>query len=140
MRESERITPQEIRRFRQIIFRYYRRHGRTLPWRATDNPYHILISEIMLQQTQVERVMGKYERFIAAFPDFASLSKAPLREIFPVWQGLGYNRRAVALKRIAHAVMEEFGGKLPSSVDALALLPGIGKATASAIAAFAFHQ
>jgi A/G-specific adenine glycosylase len=135
------ITPQEIRHFRRVIYQYYRKHGRNnLLWRNTDNPYHILVSEIMLQQTQVERVMGKYEQFIAAFPDFSSLSSATLREVLAVWQGMGYNRRAAALKNSAHIVMAEFGGMLPPSVDVLVKLPGIGKTTAAAIAAFAFHQ
>jgi len=94
----------------------------------------------MLQQTQVERVMGKYEQFISAFPDFASLAKAPLQSVLAAWQGLGYNRRAIALQRIAHTVTTEWNGILPSSVDLLVKLPGIGHATASAIAAFAFEE
>ena len=123
-----------------MIYRYYGEHGRSLPWRTTHNPYHILVSEIMLQQTQVQRVMGKYERFIKVFPDFSSLARAPLRMVLREWQGLGYNRRAVALKQIAQRVTKEFGGDLPSSVETLITFPGIGRATASAIAAFAFHE
>ena len=94
----------------------------------------------MLQQTQVERVLGKYEQFISAFPDFASLAQAPLQSVLSVWQGLGYNRRAIALQRIAKTVTTEWNGILPSSVDLLVKLPGIGHATASAIAAFAFGK
>lgn len=94
----------------------------------------------MLQQTQVGRVIGKYADFIAAYPDFLSIEKAPLRGILRVWQGLGYNRRALALKEIAARVMRDFNGVLPDSVDTLAALPGIGRATASAICAFAFDS
>jgi len=94
----------------------------------------------MLQQTQTGRVIEKYEQFINSFPDFSPLARASLREILRVWQGLGYNRRAVALKRIAQTVMSKFHGTLPSSPEALMSLPGIGRATASAICAFAFNQ
>jgi A/G-specific adenine glycosylase len=94
----------------------------------------------MLQQTQVERVIEKYQRFISAFPDFSSLSQASLHDILSIWQGLGYNRRAIALKQIAHEVITKYDGILPFSADILIQLPGIGKATASAIAAFAFNQ
>ena len=94
----------------------------------------------MLQQTQVERVIEKYQRFISAFPDFSSLSQASLHDILSIWQGLGYNRRAIALKQIAHEVITKYDGILPSCADILIQLPGIGKATASAIAAFAFNQ
>ena len=94
----------------------------------------------MLQQTQVERVLGKYEQFISVFPDFASLAQAPLQSVLSVWQGLGYNRRAMALQRTAQTVTTEWNGILPSSVDLLVELPGIGHATASAIAAFAFGK
>jgi A/G-specific adenine glycosylase len=94
----------------------------------------------MLQQTQTERVVEKYEQFIHSFPDFPSLARATLREILSVWQGLGYNRRAIALKTIAQTVMSEFHGNLPSSPETLTTLPGIGQATACAICAFAFNQ
>jgi A/G-specific adenine glycosylase len=94
----------------------------------------------MLQQTQVERVIEKYHMFISAFPDFSSLSRAPLHAVLSIWQGLGYNRRAIALKQIAHDVITKYDGILPSSADILIQFPGIGKATASAIAAFAFNQ
>ncbi len=94
----------------------------------------------MLQQTQVQRVITKFEEFITAFPDFSSLGKATLKEVLRVWQGMGYNRRAIALKETAARVMHDFDGTLPDSVDALAALPGIGRATASAIRAFAFNS
>jgi len=134
------LTPAAVRKFPKRIYRYYRKHGRNLPWRLTHDPYHILVSEIMLQQTQVQRVLGKYEQFTKVFPDFPSLARAPLRLILKEWQGLGYNRRAIALKRIAQRVVKEFHGNLPASVETLTTFPGIGKATASAIAAFAFHE
>jgi len=137
---AKRITAVQIQLFQKTIWDYYRKHARTLPWRKSRNPYRILVSEIMLQQTQVERVIEKYQRFISAFPDFSSLSKASLHDVLSVWQGLGYNRRAIALKQIAHEVITKYDGILPSSADILIQLLGIGKATASAIAAFAFNQ
>jgi A/G-specific adenine glycosylase len=94
----------------------------------------------MLQQTQTERVVQKYQQFLNSFPDFPSLAQAPLREVLRVWQGLGYNRRAMALKKIAQIVVGDFHGNLPSSPEALMSLPGIGKATAYAICAFAFNE
>ncbi|MCF6154670.1 MAG: A/G-specific adenine glycosylase [Candidatus Brocadia sp.] len=133
------ITSSEVQKFQEMIYCYYREHGRNLPWRMTQNPYHILISEIMLQQTQVQRVIRKYERFIKIFPDFSSLAQAPLRPVLSEWQGLGYNRRAIALKKIAQRVIEEFHGNLPSAVETLITFPGIGRATACAISAFAFY-
>ncbi|MEK7289836.1 MAG: A/G-specific adenine glycosylase [Planctomycetota bacterium] len=136
---KKKLTPAKVRKFREMIYGYYREHGRIMPWRLTHNPYHILVSEIMLQQTQVQRVLEKYESFLDAFPDFSALARAPLSEILATWQGLGYNRRAIALSRISRTVLEDFHGALPSSVDTLVTFPGIGHATASAIAAFAFH-
>ncbi len=133
-------TPAGIRKFRTVILRYYKKHGRDLPWRRTKNPYHILVSEVMLQQTQVERVIKKYPEFIMAFPDFPSLKKASLKELLSVWQGMGYNRRAISLKGIATRVIRDFDGILPDSVDQLETLPGIGRATASSICAFAFNK
>jgi A/G-specific adenine glycosylase len=121
------------------MYRHYRDNRRDLPWRKTRNPYRILVSEVMLQQTQVERAAGKYREFIRTFPDFASLAAAPLREVLRVWQGMGYNRRAVSLKKTARLVATEFNGKLPSSAGELVRLPGIGTYSASAICAFAFN-
>ena len=134
------LTAAAIRRFQNRIYAHYHEHGRKLPWRETSNPYHILISEIMLQQTQVERVTGKYVEFISAFPDFHALAQAPLQKILTVWHGLGYNRRALALKKIAEIVVTSYNGSLPSSPEVLQTLPGIGTYTASALAAFAFNQ
>ncbi len=136
----EGLTAQRVRAFRQHIYRYFKAAGRHhLAWRKTRDPYRILVSEIMLQQTQVERVKQKYAEFIAAFPDLRSLARAPLIEVMRVWQGMGYNRRALALKRTAGIIVERYGGKLPQDVAALRSLPGIGAATSCEIAAFAFH-
>ena len=137
---TKEITPSLVARFRETIYQHYADHGRTMPWRASRDPYHILVSEIMLQQTQVERVLSKYEQFIAIFPDFFSLAQAPLRDLLSVWQGLGYNRRAISLQRIGQRVVAEYGGKLPDSVETLQTFPGVGPATAGAICAFAFNQ
>jgi len=135
-----RDDPVSVRRFRKMILDYYRDHGRDLAWRRTTDPYHILVSEIMLQQTQVDRVIQRYPVFIATFPDFRSLADAPLPDVLAAWQGMGYNRRAIALRNCAVRVMEEFGGILPDDVDILTTFPGIGRATASSICAFAFNR
>jgi len=135
------ITPQTIRAFQKLIHEHYAGNARTLlPWRRTRTPYRILVSEIMLQQTQVERVIDKYKVFIRTFPDLSSLAVAPLSDILKVWQGLGYNRRAVALQKIARAVTEEGLGRLPVNREELLKLPGIGRYTASAVLTFAHNQ
>jgi A/G-specific adenine glycosylase len=126
--------------FRKKIYDFYEDHGRDLPWRRTRNPYRILVSEIMLQQTQVERVLEKYTGFIRTFPDFSALAAAPLNTLLAVWQGLGYNRRALALKALAQKVIAEHRGKLPANPEKLLALPGVGKYTAGAVAAFAFNK
>jgi A/G-specific adenine glycosylase len=137
---DRKLSDDQVRRFRDIIYRHYRAYKRVMPWRQTRNPYHILVSEIMLQQTQVERVLGKYGEFLAKFPDFKTLAQAPWPEVLAVWQGLGYNRRALALKRLAQGVMENWGGALPTREEDLRSLPGIGPATAGALLAFSFEQ
>jgi A/G-specific adenine glycosylase len=129
-----------ISAFQRMVLDHYHRHGRPMPWRNTTDPYKILVSEIMLQQTQVERVLFKYTEFLAAFPDFRTLAQAPLADILAVWQGMGYNRRAISLQKSAQRVMTEYGGVLPADVDLLATFPGIGRATASSICAFAFDM
>ena len=134
------IGRDRIRRFRRVIYGHYHKEGRVFPWRYTDDPYEILVSEIMLQQTPVDRVIGKYEQFIALFPDFTCLASASLSEVLSVWQGLGYNRRALALRAIADKVLSRFGGRLPCSVEELIRLPGIGRTTASAVCSFAFNR
>jgi A/G-specific adenine glycosylase len=134
------LTAQLVRSFSAHIYRYYTAAGRhDLAWRKTRDPYHILVSEIMLQQTQVERVIKKYAEFLAAFPDLTTLAQAPLAHVMKVWQGMGYNRRALALQKAARIITDDLDGKVPSTVDDLRALPGIGAATASEIAAFAFN-
>jgi len=134
------MSPYRLQQFKKEIREYYKNHARDFPWRNTVDPYHILVSEIMLQQTQTGRVFEKYERFLSEFPDFYSLARARLQNVLSIWQGLGYNRRAIALSSIACQVVSEFDGTLPSSEEMLVKFPGIGKATASAIAAFAFNK
>ena len=128
-----------IKNFQKTVHDYYRQHARILPWRKAINPYRILVSEIMLQQTQVSRVKEKFSSFIKNFPDFKSLDRAPLADVLKAWQGLGYNRRAIALKKIARVLVHEYGGRLPDDVEILQTLPGIGYATACSVAAFAFN-
>lgn len=126
--------------FQKTILDFYATCGRQLPWRKTRDPYKILVSEIMLQQTQVDRVIPKYQGFIREFPDFKSLARASLATVITQWQGLGYNRRAIALKKIAELVIKKYQGKLPRSEAELKKLPGIGNYTAAAICVFAYQQ
>jgi A/G-specific adenine glycosylase len=133
------VTPGRIRSFRAAIRAHYREHGRSMPWRETRDPYCILVSEIMLQQTQVDRVRAKYGEFLEAFPDLAALAGAPLERVLARWQGLGYNRRAIALSRTARLLVAR-GGTVPRDPVELVALPGIGAATAAAIRAFAFEE
>jgi A/G-specific adenine glycosylase len=128
------------RRFRSLVIDFYRRFGRRLPWRENPTPYRVLVSEIMLQQTQVDRVVEKFEPFVTVFPDIASLAGAALQEILVHWQGLGYNRRALSLKRLAGEIVRRHGGCVPDDEAALRTLPGIGPYTAAAIVAFAFDR
>ena len=132
---EERITL-----FREKVWAYYRKSGRhDLPWRAAITPYHILVSEVMLQQTQVSRCLVKYPEFIRTFPDFQALADASLTDLLRVWEGMGYNRRALALKTTAGQVMSRYEGVLPRDEQELQKLPGIGTATAAAIMAFAYN-
>lgn len=130
----------DIRRFREKIWGYYRLHKRDFPWRRTKNPYHILVSEVMLQQTQVARVVPKYKFFLKKFPTIQAIARASLRDVLRAWQGLGYNRRALSLKKSAEMVLKRFGGKVPSDSRLLNSLPGVGEGTAGAIRAFAFNK
>ena len=138
---SKKNLQQKIRQFRRTIWSYYRRQGRHhLPWRKTTNPYRIVVSEIMLQQTQVDRVIPKYKLFLKTFPTFKALAQAQPSQVLKIWQGLGYNRRALALHKLSQIVVTEYKGKLPSDPNILVELPGIGPATASSIAAFAYNH
>jgi A/G-specific adenine glycosylase len=125
--------------FRHLIRGFYESYGRPMPWRETRDPYRIFISEIMLQQTQVPRVMQKYAEFIEEFPDFETLAGAELREVLAAWQGLGYNRRAKFLHQAAQQIISEHGGELPREPDTLVKLPGVGPNTAGSLAAFAYN-
>ncbi len=126
--------------FRELVWDYYRDHARIMPWREQPSPYNVVVSEVMLQQTQVSRVLQKYPPFVAAFPDFRSLACARVVEVLAAWQGLGYNRRALNLQKLAQAVLEEYEGRLPANPAQLIKLPGIGSGTAGSIAAFAFKE
>lgn len=129
-----------IRTFRRRLLRWFRRHGRDLPWRKTRDPYHVLVSEIMLQQTQVSRVEQYYPGFLARYPTLDDLAAASPAQVRESWDGLGYYRRAANLHRFAVTVVEEMKGVVPRSTEALRRLPGIGRYTAGAIASFAFEQ
>ena len=132
--------PPDRRRFRQRLLTWYRRHGRDLPWRKTDNPYHILVSEIMLQQTQVDRVLPKYEEWLAKYPSFDALASAPEQDVTNTWRPLGYNIRPRRLQSIARETVARYGGSLPSDQETLLSFKGIGAYTAGAIRSFAFRE
>jgi len=139
-----RLTPpagREIAAFRERVYAHYRASGRhDLPWRQTRDPYAVLVSEVMLQQTQVSRVVPYYEEWMLSFPAPCALAAAPLEAVLRVWQGLGYNRRAVALKRAAEVIEAEHAGAVPREREALLALPGVGPATASGVRVFAFGE
>jgi len=132
--------PPERRRFRQRLLTWYRRHGRDLPWRKTDDPYHILVSEIMLQQTQVDRVLPKYVEWLDKYPSLSALAAAPEQEVRKSWYPLGYNVRPKRLQSIAREAVEKYGGALPSDEKTLLSFKGIGEYTAGAIRSFAFRE
>jgi A/G-specific adenine glycosylase len=131
---------QHRQRFQHRLQQWYYRHGRDLPWRRTTDPYAILVSEVMLQQTQVERVMDYYQRFLQRFPTIAALAAAALEEVLTVWQGLGYYQRARHLHQAARQIMEQYQGVFPNTFEAIAALPGVGRYTAGAVLCFAFGQ
>jgi A/G-specific adenine glycosylase len=111
-----------------------------MPWRRDTSPFYVLVSELLLQQTQVDRVIPKFESFVRRFPDVSTLASAPLADVLVLWQGLGYNRRAKYLHDAAKHVVLQWGGTFPPEAEKLAELPGVGKNTAGAIAAYAFNQ
>jgi A/G-specific adenine glycosylase len=125
--------------FKRAVWDHYRASRREMPWRDVDDPYAVLVSEVMLQQTQVSRVMERHPEWLAAFPDVEALAAAPLPAVLERWQGLGYNRRAIALKRAAEMVMERFGGQMPRDLAELRSLPGVGPATAAAVLDYAYR-
>ena len=134
------MTRPSLKVFRDTVQAHFKKHGRSFLWRLTSDPYEILVSEVMLQQTQVERVSLYFPRFIERFPDIASLAAAPLREVLALWRGLGYNRRALFLKQAAEETARRHGGTLPRTVKELTALPGIGPYTARAVLTFAFNE
>lgn len=134
------MNEERIAVIRSGLLAWFELNQRDLPWRRTRDPYRILVSEVMLQQTQVDRVIPYYERFLAALPTVEALADAPTSIVITMWAGLGYNRRAVNLQRTAQAVVERFGGQFPRSPAELRTLPGIGPYTSGAIACFAFEE
>src|SRR2546421_1069119 len=133
-------APDVVARVHFSLLQWYQEHQRDLPWRATGNAYAILVSEIMLQQTQVDRVLPKYHQFPTAFPTLADLAAAPTADVISVWVPLGYNSRAVRLQSIARQVIAEYDGRIPDTIDELLRLKGIGRYTAGAIACFAYSK
>ncbi|MBI4425958.1 MAG: A/G-specific adenine glycosylase [Candidatus Kerfeldbacteria bacterium] len=138
--KRKRLLTEEVTAFRRLVYQHHQQHWRDFPWRRTHDPYKILVSEVMLQQTQADRVVPKYRAFIRSFPTIRLLAKAPLRKVLAGWQGLGYNRRAVALQRAAQAIANQYGGRVPQHIEALRRLPGVGRYTAAAVLVFAFNQ
>ena len=126
--------------FSRKILRWYNFHQRNLPWRHHPTPYHVLVSEIMLQQTQVSRVIVKFKEFTEKFPTLADLARASTAEVIRAWSGMGYNRRALLLHTFAQVVVKKYNGVIPDSANILRTLPGIGPYTAGAIASFAYNQ
>jgi A/G-specific adenine glycosylase len=134
------LPAEQLLSVQHALLQWYAHEQRDLPWRKTNDPYAILVSEIMLQQTQVERVLPKYQQFLTAFPTLAALAAAPTADVISAWVPLGYNMRAVRLQSIARQVMSEYNGRIPDSVEELLKLKGVGRYTAGAIACFAYHQ
>jgi A/G-specific adenine glycosylase len=132
--------PASRQRFRRTLLTWYRANGRDLPWRRTDDPYHILVSEVMLQQTQVDRVLPKYHEWLEKFPSLEALASAPERDVTEAWRPLGYNIRPRRLHEIARESVAHYGGELPSDEATLLSFKGIGAYTAGAIRSFAFGQ
>jgi len=131
----------KIESFKKKILKFFKEHGRHhLPWRQTQDPYKILVSEVMLQQTQVDRVIPKYKAFLKAFPTVKRLSEAKLSQVLLHWSGLGYNRRARMLHEAAKKVVKENGGNFSTRIEALKELPGVGPYTAAAVVTFAYNQ
>lgn len=132
--------PADRSRFRRVLLRWYDRHGRDLPWRTTDDPYHILVSEVMLQQTQVDRVLPKYHEWLGKYPSLEALASADEAEVSATWRPLGYNIRPRRLHSIAREAVASYGGRLPDDRETLLSFKGIGEYTAGAILSFAFRR
>ncbi|MFH0749434.1 MAG: hypothetical protein V1917_00790 [Candidatus Gottesmanbacteria bacterium] len=134
------LSSTQIRFFQKMIFVWWKIYRRDLPWRHIHDPYKILVSEVMLQQTQVSRVLARYADFIEVFPTVQSLAKATPAAVLRVWKGMGYNRRAVYLHATAKKIVSEYGGVFPTDEQQLLALPGIGSYTARAVLVFAFKR
>jgi A/G-specific adenine glycosylase len=134
------VLPGHKRKFRERLLKWYAQHGRDLPWRKTAVPYEILVSEIILQQTQVDRVLPKYQEWLAKYPTMEDLAEAPLSDVKKTWYPLGYNIRPVRLHSIARESVVRYGGTLPRDPERLLAFKGIGRYTAGAIRAFAFRE
>ena len=147
---SKSLQAQRIKRALRVVcfmpslqdslLRWYAAKGRDLPWRKTRDPYAILVSEVMLQQTQVDRVVSKYEAWLARYPDWKRLAAASRADVLKVWSGLGYNNRALRLHALAKTLVEQHGSKLPETEEELRKLPGIGPYTAGAITVFSYNR
>jgi A/G-specific adenine glycosylase len=125
--------------FRKIIYSHYDTAGRVFPWRTNVNPWGVLVSEFMLQQTQTERVISYWERWMTLWPTPGALANSPMKEVLREWSGLGYNRRGRYIKNCADIIEKKYGGKVPETPENLILLPGIGPYTSGAIACFAYN-
>lgn len=134
------LQPEHIHQIQETVWGYYRAHARSMPWRGDPSPFNVLVSELMLQQTQVSRVIPKFEAFLYTCTDFPQLAALPLSRVLELWSGLGYNRRAKFLHAAAQMVVSDYGGQLPDSVDELMKLPGVGRNTAGAVMAYAYNQ
>ncbi len=129
------------KKFVELVWTYYEKSGRhDLPWRKNHNPYPILVSEVMLQQTQAQRVIPKYQAFLKQFPNIQALASAPLKEVLIAWQGLGYNRRAKNLQAAAQTIITDYMGRFPRSYEEIIKLSGVGPYTSGAIMAFAYNE
>jgi A/G-specific adenine glycosylase len=137
---EHKITEEKQTRFRATLLAWYDEYGRDLPWRQTSDPYHILVSEIMLQQTQVDRVIPKYHEFLEKYPDVHTLADAETDDVKETWKPLGYNIRPVRLQMIAREVQAEYGGQIPDTPETLQQLKGIGKYTAGAVSCFGYNK
>lgn len=126
--------------FKKLIWDYYHKNKRDLPWRTNITPYNIVISEVMLQQTQVPRIISKYNEFIQELPSFEALAQANFQQVLKLWQGIGYNRRAIYLQQIAKIIVEKYDGNLPDDPIILDSFPGIGAATAASIVVYAYNK
>jgi A/G-specific adenine glycosylase len=137
VRRPDRST---VRAFQRRLLAWYARHGRDLPWRRTRDPYRVLVSEIMLQQTQVDRVLPKYHEFLGRYPTLDDLAQAEVAEVRRLWYPLGYNARPLRLHAIACEAIARYGGRLPEDLEGLRRLPGVGRYTAAAVLSFAYGR